>query len=129
MDAGKNSLFFSVFALLASSGTLICCALPIILVSIGFGSVVAALNTELPILTSLANYKIWVFLISGGLLLLTAWQLYSTRNLCPADPKLAISCESVKKLSTKLYIGAACIWTLGFIATFIALPIRVWLDI
>ena len=128
MDPSKNLLFFSTFALLASSGTLICCALPIMLVSIGFGSVVVAFNTGLPLLTSLANYKIWLFLISGGLLLLSAWQLYSTRNLCPADPKLATTCKRMKKLSTKLFIGAACIWAIGFIAAYIALPVRMWLD-
>lgn len=129
MDTGKNSLFFSTFALLASSGTLVCCALPIILVSLGMGSVVVALNLQWPLLNSFVNHKIWIFLISGGLLLLSGWQLYTTRNLCPVDTKLAATCARIKKLSTKLFIGAACIWAIGFIAAYIALPIRMWLNI
>lgn len=128
MDTGKSSLFFSTFALLASSGTLVCCALPIILVSVGLGSVFVALNVELPFLSSLANYKIWIFLFSGGLLLISAWQLYTTRNLCPADPKLAASCKRIKKWSTRLFVGAALLWVIGFIAAYIALPVRMWLD-
>lgn len=128
METGKNSLFFSTFALLASSGTLLCCALPIILVSLGLGSVVVALNLEWPFLNSLAEYKLWVFLLSGGLLLLSAWQLYSTRNLCPADPKLAESCKRIKKWSAWLFIVAASVWAIGFIAAYVALPVRIWLD-
>ena len=128
MDTGKNSLFFSTFAFLVSSGTLVCCALPIMLVSVGMGSVVVALSLEWPLLSSLANYKIWIFLLSGGLLLLSAWQLYSTRSLCPADPKLAASCKRIKKWSTRLFIGAASVWAIGFITAYIALPIRIWLD-
>lgn len=128
METGKSSLFFSTFALLASSGTLVCCALPIILVSVGLGSVLVALNVELPFLSSLANYKIWVFLFSGGLLLISAWQLYITRNLCPVDLKLAASCKRIKKWSTRLFISAAFLWVIGFIAAYIALPVRMWLD-
>ena len=118
-----------MLALLASSGTLVCCALPIILVSVGLGSVVAALNVQLPFLSSLAEYKFWIFMLSGGLLLLSAWQLYSTRNTCPADPKLAAACVRVKSITSKLFIGAAVIWVIGFIAAYIALPVRVWLGV
>lgn len=128
METGKSSLFFSTFALLASSGTLVCCALPIILVSVGLGSVLVALNVELTFLNSLAKYKIWIFLFSGGLLLISAWQLYAVRNLCPADPKLAASCKRIKKWSARLFISAALLWVIGFIAAYIALPVRMWLD-
>ena len=128
METGKSSLFISTFALLASSGTLVCCALPIILVSLGLGSVLVALNVELPFLNILANYKFWVFLLSGSLLSISAWQLYSTRNICPADPKLAVSCQRIKKWSTRLFIGAVLLWVIGFSAAYIALPVRIWLD-
>lgn len=129
MEAGKNSLLLSMLTLASSSGTLVCCALPIILVSVGLGSVGAALNMEWPFLNSLAEYKIWIFIVSGGLLLFSTWQLYVTRNTCPADPKLAVACARIKKLTAKLLIVAGVIWTIGFIAAYIALPVRVWLDI
>ena len=80
MDTGKNSLFLSTFALLASSGTLVCCALPIIFVSLGMGSVAVALNLQWPLLNNLANYKILIFLISGGLLLISAWQILNLQQ-------------------------------------------------
>ncbi len=127
MDTSKKSLFFSTFVLLASSSTLICCALPIILVSLGLSSVVVALNLEWPFLSNFAEDKLWIFLLSGGLLL--GWQLNSSRNLCPADPKLAASCKRIKKWSTRLFIGAICVWVIGFIAAYITLPVRMWLDV
>ena len=129
MGAEKNSLAVSMLALLASSGTLVCCALPIILVSVGLGSVVAALNVQMPFLSSLAEYKLWIFMLSGGLLLLSAWQLYATRNTCPADPKLAAACTQIKSVTTKLFVVAGVIWLIGFIAAYIALPVRVWLGV
>jgi len=116
VEYGKNSLLFSAFALLASSGTLVCCALPIILVSLGLGSVMVALNLELPFLSNLTQYKLWVFLISGGLLLVSAWQLHATRTFCPADPQLEASCKRIKKWSVRLFIGAVLLWIIGFIA-------------
>ena len=129
MSAENQSLAVSMLALLASSGTLVCCALPIILVSVGLGSVVAALNVQWPFLSSLAEYKIWIFMVSGGLLLLSAWQLYATRNTCPADPKLAVACAHIKKVTVSLFIVAGVFWVVGFIAAYIALPVRVWLGV
>lgn len=129
MNAENQSLAVSMFALLASSGTLVCCALPIILVSVGLGSVVAALNVQWPLLSSLVEYKIWIFMVSGALLLLSAWQLYATRNICPADPKLAIACTRIKKVTASLFIVAGVFWLVGFIAAYIALPVRVWLGV
>ena len=129
MSAENQSLAVSMLALLVSSGTLVCCALPIILVSVGLGSVVAALNVQWPLLSSLAEYKIWIFMVSGGLLLLSAWQLYATRNTCPADPKLAAACANIKKVTASLFIVAGVFWLVGFIAAYIALPVRVWLGV
>lgn len=93
------------------------------------GSIVAASNAQHPVLNSLADYKIWVFWVSGGLLLLSAWQFYATRDTCPAGPKLGVACKRVKKLNTSLFIEASVILAIGFIAAYIALPTRMWLDI
>ncbi len=49
-------------------GTLICCALPIVLVALGAGSVVASLVSTAPWLVVLSRNKEWVFLVAGGLL-------------------------------------------------------------
>ena len=127
METGKNSLLFSSFALLASSVTFVCCALPIILVSLGLGSVMEAINVALPYLGIISQYKIWVFLFSGVLLLTSAWKLYSIRNLCPTDPNLAASCQRVKAWSKWLLILAILLWVVSLIAAYFALPIIIML--
>jgi len=43
--------------LFAFSTTLVCCALPILLVSLGLGAVSASLFANLPFLVTLAQYK------------------------------------------------------------------------
>ena len=54
--------------LFITSGTLLCCALPVLLVSLGFGAVVASLNYNIPGLFFLAEHKLWALSISGLLL-------------------------------------------------------------
>ena len=66
----------SWLALFAASGTLVCCALPIILVTLGLGATVAAWTSTFPILITIAQHKMWVFAGSGALLLLSGWLMY-----------------------------------------------------
>ena len=63
-------------ALVATSGTLVCCALPIALVTLGFGATVAALTSAFPVLITLSTYKTWIFGISAALMAATAWSLW-----------------------------------------------------
>lgn len=52
--------------LLTSGTTLVCCALPIALVTLGFGATVAALTSALPVLVTLSGYKTWLVGSAGG---------------------------------------------------------------
>ena len=49
------------FTLFVTSGTLVCCALPVLLVSVGLGAVVASLNYSIPGLMFLAEHNFWIF--------------------------------------------------------------------
>ena len=70
----------STLAPVAVFGTLICCALPIVLVALGAGSVVASLVSTAPWLVALSRNKEWVFLVAGGLLAADYWILYRSTN-------------------------------------------------
>jgi mercuric ion transport protein len=74
----------SWLALFASTGTLICCALPILLVALGFGSVVAAITSYFPVLVVLSENEGWMFGLSAILLGLTAWLLWGRQMHCPS---------------------------------------------
>jgi len=123
-DAG-----ISFFTLFASSGTLICCALPIILVTLGMGATVAALTSAFPFLIVLSQHKIWVFILSGLMLTLSAWFIYRPDQSCPVEPQQARICEISKTWNKRIYWFSVIIWSIGFFAAFIALPVRMALDL
>lgn len=110
--------------LFASSGTLICCALPIVLVTLGMGAAVASLTSSFPLLITLSRYKIWVFAISGILLAVSFWLTYRNGRVCPTDPALARLCEQAGRWNRRILWASIVIWSLGFFAAFLALPLR-----
>ena len=96
--------------LFASSGTLICCALPIILVSLGLGATVAALTSNFPLLVTIAEYKTWVFVGSGGLLLVSGWLMYRSRRTCPTEPELARLCQKTQTWNRPMPRNGSWTW-------------------
>lgn len=111
-------------ALFTSTGTLICCALPILLVTLGFGAVVASLTSRFPVLVTLSEYDGWMFGISAGLLGLTAWVIWGREEQCPANPKLAARCQRARRWNQRVFWSATAIWAIGFTAAFLLLPLR-----
>ena len=112
------------FALFASTGTLLCCALPILLVSIGMGAVVASLTTQFPLLITLAAYESWMFSSSALVLGVAAWVLWKSPMRCPADPVLADRCIRAQVWNRRIFFVALVVWSVGFTAAFLLLPIR-----
>lgn len=117
----------SWLTLLTSTGTLICCALPILFVTLGLGATVAAVTSAAPFLVSLALHKGWVFAGSGLLLLISGWLLYRPGRVCPSDPALGSLCDRAQRWNRRIHGLSAAIWGVGFFAAYLALPIRIWL--
>lgn len=115
-------------SLCASTGTLICCALPIILVTLGLGATVVALTSAFPFLITLSQHKIWVFSFSGIMLGVSGWLLYRPGRSCPSDPELGALCEKANLWNRRVYWTSVIIWVIGFFAAYIALPLRIWLE-
>lgn len=127
MDQTPTPMKWGWLVLFASSTTLVCCALPILLVSIGLGAVSASLFANVPFLVTVAQYKAWMFGASGGLLALTAWLLFRSDRACPADPELAELCETAHGWNTRLFWVSVGIWVVGFGTAYLALPVYLWL--
>ncbi len=109
--------------LFTSTTTLLCCALPIMLVALGFGAVSAAMFSNFPFLVTLAHHKLWLFSGSALLLALAAWALYRPGRACPTDPVLVAQCESADRWNRRLFIIAAGLWVVGFTAAYLSLPL------
>lgn len=113
---------WSWLLLFTTSGTLICCAIPITLVSLGLGAAVASMASTAPWLVTLSLYKGWMFTASGGLIALSAWAVYRPGRACPADPDLAAACERADKWNRRFIWFSGAMWAIGFFAAF-ALPV------
>ena len=119
----------SWLTLFASGGTLICCALPIILVTLGLGATMAAFTSSFPLLVTIAQHKAWVFAGSGALLLVSGWLMYRAGRACPADPELGRLCDQTQVWNRRIYWSSVTLWGIGFIAAYLALPLRILLDL
>ncbi len=111
-------------ALFVSTGTLLCCALPILLVSIGMGATVASLTSQFPVLVTLASYESWMFGGSALILGVAAWVLWKRPVGCPADPIIADRCMRAQTWNRRVFFMALVVWSVGFTAAFLLLPLR-----
>ena len=119
----------TVFTLFTTTGTLLCCALPIIFVTLGMGATVVAMTSTFPFLITLTKYKILVFAFSGLMLAVSGWLMFRPGRACPADKALGEACSSAHKWNKRIYWTSVAIWSIGFTAAYILLPVRIWLDI
>ncbi len=114
----------SWLTLFASTGTLLCCALAILLVSLGLGATVAAITSSFPVFITLSQYKVWIFTLSGGLLASTAWLMWRSQGQCPVEPSVSELCQRAQGVNRRIWLFAVVIWVSGFFAAYLALPIQ-----
>ena len=111
-------------SLFTSVGTLLCCALPALLVTLGAGATLAGLVSAAPWLVALSRYKSVTFSVAGVLLLLAGIMRWRARNApCPADPAQAAACGRLRRISARIYWGAVAVYATGFFFAFIAVRI------
>nr|WP_295903223.1 hypothetical protein [uncultured Bdellovibrio sp.] len=121
MKLASTNKFFTFLTLFSSTGTLICCALPALLVSLGMGAVLAGLAGNVPGLIWVSENKLTVFVFAGIMLSFNGFLLWRNRNApCPVDPKLRDACISGRKFSSRVYILSVLVFLTGFFFAFIA---------
>lgn len=117
------------FTLFVTSGTLLCCALPVVLVSVGLGAVVASLNYNIPGLMFLAEHKNWTLTLAGILLVFMAWVIWRPNQTCPTDPNLAAACQQAKSWNQRIFWVSGVIWGIGLFFSILLLPLRQLLEL
>ena len=115
-------------SLFASTSTWICCALPKLLITVGAGAALAGITKQFPLLTVLGTHKNWMFATSGVLLTVAAGLTWRSGQHCPADPVLAQRCERVRQWNKRILWVSMTVWVIGFVAAYLALPVRMYLD-
>src|SRR3989442_4557158 len=90
----------SYLSLSASLGTLLCCALPSLLVLLGLGATVVSLLSAMPWLVTLARRKVWVFSIAGALILVDFLHIYGFSPQLRAEGKACIAEDGMSTCDT-----------------------------
>jgi mercuric ion transport protein len=126
-----SASLLSYFSLFTSVGTLLCCALPSLLVLVGLGASVASTLSALPWLLTLSKHKQWTFAVSGVLIALSFLNMYYIAprlrvNACtPENPS---ACADASKFSKVLLWMSAAIYVVGFFSAYLLGPILTKLD-
>ena len=111
-------------SLFTSLGTLLCCALPALLVTLGMGATLVGIVGTVPWITAISEQKAIVFGVSGVLIPLAAFMQWRARNApCPADPAQAKACSRLRRASWIILGFAAFVYVTGFFFAFIAIHI------
>jgi hypothetical protein len=111
ISKAKRANWVSLFA---SSSTLLCCALPALLVSIGAGAALSSVVSNVPQLIWVSEHKPLVFGFAGVMLLVAGVMQWRARNApCPADPDLAVVCAKTRRNSLRIYYVSIMIYMVG----------------
>jgi mercuric ion transport protein len=126
-----RSAVLSYFSLFTSLGTLLCCALPSLLVLLGLGASVASMLSAAPWLVTLSRHKAWTFSISGGLITLSFLNMYyliPSFRVQECGPDSPGACAEASRLSKILLWISAAIYVAGFFVAYALGPILARID-
>jgi hypothetical protein len=129
VPARRENPLLSYLSLFTSLGTLLCCALPSLLVLFGLGATVASFLSAFPWLVMLARHKVWVFAVSGVLIasdfIYVYWlspQLKAHGDACSFEGDAA-ACDTASRISRVALWVAALIYGIGFFTAYLLGPI------
>lgn len=110
----RSSLWTSVASLFATSGTLVCCAIPALLVALGAGAALSSLVSVFPQIVWLSEHKEAVFGFAGLMMVASGALQWRNRHApCPTDPALRQACLRTRKLSVVVYAVSVGFYLLG----------------
>jgi mercuric ion transport protein len=130
LTTSKRSAVLNYFSLFTSLSTLLCCALPSLLVLVGLGTSVASM-LSMPWLATLSRHKQWTFGLSGILIALSFVNTYYVApriraKQCGADDPSV--CEEASRLSIILLWASAGIYAAGVFVAYVLGPMLTRLD-
>ena len=121
MIADQASRGVTWVTLATSASTLVCCALPALLVALGAGAVLASAVSVFPQLVWISEHKIEVFVLAGVMLSVAGVLQWRAKSLpCPIDPALRNACMRSRKISLIIYWVSVAIFAIGGFFAFIA---------
>jgi len=128
----RRSSMLSYFSLFTSLSTLLCCALPSLLVLFGLGASVAPILAFTPWLVTLSRHKVWTFSISCMLIGSSFVNIYyfvprlRGGDVCDVGGRSA--CDDASRVSKLVLWVSAGVYAVGFFVAYVLGPILTKLD-
>ena len=117
----RQGLASAWLALFASSSTLICCALPALLVALGAGAALSSVVSAVPQVVWVSEHKVPVFAAAVVLMVVGGWVQWRNRTApCPVDPNLRNACLRTRRFSAGLYFFSLALLAVGGWFAFVA---------
>lgn len=114
LTESRSSLWTSVASLFATSSTLVCCAIPALLVALGAGAALSSLVSVFPQVVWLSEHKAGLFVFAGLMMLASgALQWHNRHAPCPTDPALRDACLKTRKTSRVVYAVSVAFYLIG----------------
>ena len=115
-----RQLFSPSLSLFTSLGTLICCALPALLISIGMGASLASFVSAFPWIIFISKYKIQTFTLAAVLLIVSVYLFWQGRDApCPSDPIQAKICSKLRFINLIMLFISLVTYLAGFFFAFV----------
>lgn len=115
----RASLWTSATSIFTSTATILCCALPALLVTIGAGAVLAGVVSAVPQLVWLSAHKLEVFGAAGVMLAVAGLLQWHAQSLpCPVEPQLAAACSRMRHASQIIFVASVAIYAIGLLFAF-----------
>ncbi len=119
-----RQLFSPSLSLFTSFSTLICCALPALLISLGMGASLVSFVSAFPWIIFISKYKIHTFILAAILLIISVYLFWKGRNApCPTDPLKAKICSKLRFINLIMLFISVIIYLVGFFFAFIVVSI------
>ena len=120
----------SYLSLFTSIGTLLCCALPSLMVMLGLGATLATIVSDFPWLAALSHHKNQVFAVAGSLIAVNigyfcalAPRIRARARAC--DPQNPTACVIASRASRAVLWCSVVLYLAGFFSAYLLGPILI----
>ena len=114
MAESRSGLWSSLASLFASSSTLVCCAIPALLVALGAGAALSSLVSIFPQVVWLSEHKEALFGFAGVMMIGSGALQWRNRSApCPIDPALRDACLKTRKTASTVYAASVVLYLIG----------------
>jgi hypothetical protein len=114
MTESRGGLWSSLASLFASSSTLVCCAIPALLVALGAGAALSSLVSIFPQVVWLSEHKEQLFGFAGLMMIGSGALQWRNRSApCPIDPALRDACLKTRNTASIVYAASVVLYLIG----------------